>query len=64
MRFLILALAGLGLLLGAGVLGVVWLTRWLARRAAERFSVGEFDAGLAIPMRDSDTRRRPSSPSS
>ena len=61
MKFLILGLAGLALLLGAGVLGVVWLTRWLAGRAADKLSVEELDQGLAIPMRDCDTRRSPRS---
>jgi hypothetical protein len=58
MKLFVLALAALVLLLVAGVLGAVWLTRWLVGRAAERLSVEEFDAGLAIPMRDSDTRAR------
>jgi hypothetical protein len=62
MRFLIFAVAGLGLLLGAGLLGVMWLTRWLAGRAADRLSVEELDQGLAIPMRDSNTRRTPRPP--
>jgi hypothetical protein len=62
MSFLILGLAGAVLLLGAGVLGVLWLTRWVAGRAAEGLSVEELDQGLAIPMRDSDTRRTPRPP--
>ncbi|HXE74539.1 MAG TPA: hypothetical protein VNN18_02740 [Candidatus Xenobia bacterium] len=59
MKLLLLGIGGLLVALGVGAVGVVWLTRWLARRAAERLSVEEFDAGLAIPMRDSDTRRSP-----
>ena len=62
MKLLLLGIGGVLVLLGAGALGVLWLTRWLAGRAAERFSVEEFDAGLAIPMRDSDTRRGPRRP--
>jgi hypothetical protein len=62
MKLLILGLAGLAILLGAGALAVVWLTRWLATRAAEGLSGEELDAGLAIPMRDGSTRRTPRPP--
>lgn len=57
MTIWILGLVGVVALLSGGALGAVWLTRWLAARAAEGLSVEELDAGLAIPMRDSDTRR-------
>ncbi len=63
MTILILGLVGLLALLGTAALAARWLARWLAARAADRFATQEWDSGLAIPMRDSDTRptRRDSS---
>ena len=58
----LLALLGLVILLAAGVLAVVWLARWLAARIAERLLPDDLDTGLAIPMRDCDTRRTPRQP--
>jgi len=63
MTLFIVGLAVLVILLAAGVLAVVWVACWLAGRAAEGLSVEELDSGLAIPMRDSDTRRTPRPPS-
>lgn len=41
--------------------GGTWAVRWwlnrLGERACQQGVLGEFDGGLAIPMRDSDTRR-------
>ncbi len=62
MMTVLLALLGLLILLGAAVLVVVRLTRWLAARAAERLLPDDLDTGLAIPMRDCDTRRTPRQP--
>jgi len=59
MTILFLGLVGLVVVLGAGALAVLAVMPWLAARAVDRFSTEELGAGLAIPMRDSDTRRTP-----
>jgi hypothetical protein len=59
MKLLLGILGGLLVLLGAGaVLLFVLLRRWASSKGAHEL-VESLDTGLAIPMRDSDTRRSP-----
>lgn len=58
MKPLLLSLLGLLIIaMGAGVYGFYRFRRW-ARSSDTRHLVDDFDSGLAIPMRDSDTRPR------
>jgi len=55
---LLLSLLGLlVIVVGAGAYGVYRFKRWAGSADTHRL-VDDFDSGLAIPMRDSDTRPR------
>lgn len=58
MKPLLLSLLGLLLIvIGAGAYGFYRFRRWAGSSDTQRL-VDDFDTGLAIPMRDSDTRPR------
>lgn len=57
--WMIAALLGTFLLLVVCGLALRRIVRRLLERASDRLAVDEFDGGLAIPMRDCDTRRTP-----
>ena len=58
MKSLLLSLLGLlVLVMGAVAYGFYRFKRWASSSDTHRL-VDDFDAGLAIPMRDSDTRPR------
>lgn len=58
MKPLLLSLLGLlVIVMGAGAYGFYRFKRWASSSDPHRL-VDDFDSGLAIPMRDSDTRPR------
>lgn len=59
MSWIALAVVGSLLLLVVCALALRTLARRLLERASDQVAVEEFDGGLAIPMRDCDTRRTP-----